>query len=655
MDVFRNLSLKNKIFISTLAFILLLSVVIALFTRWILIGSLTSELELRGIGIAKGVADNCNEYILTENRRELTNLIFDARLGERKYLVNYIFITDKEKKVLAHTFTVDFPESLTFFIRESHDQVRESELISVFREQVYHISVSIKEGIYEIGRVHIGLNKNHIDQLIGKLRITFLGFLSLVTIIFFLISLSLSKYITRPISKLIKLSDRISHGDFQTEMEPEKMLECMKNGKCRKNVSPAGDYFDECLKCDYYKESVKDEVGQLRDSFINMTQHIKKSQDNLKVSEEKYKSLFAGGPNPVFVCDRHTLEIIDANPAAEDLFGYSSGELKQIKITDLGHFDPEKTDLIRMDHNSDQRAVLVHYKEQYSRKDGTPLFVNIHMGSTFYKNRDAMVIAASDITEIVEKDSLLIQASKMTGLGKMSAGIAHELNQPLNAIKMGSEFLQFMHESSDTLAEDQLYKISIEISEQVDRAADIINRLKEFGRKADFLRENVNLNLPVLSVIQLMEKQLGLQNIWISRNFDKTLPEIEAHKNRIEQVVFNLVTNARDAINQLREVSDSDNRGWIEVATEFRNSKVILVVRDNGIGISSDIRGRIFETFFTTKQMGEGMGMGLSIINGIVKDYHGDIEIISERSQGAEFRISFPVAKDRLKNSAADI
>ena len=108
-----NTSLKNKIFFSTLAVILLISVLIALFTRWVLISSLTLELQRRGIGIANSIAESSRGFILTENLPELTSLCFDARLGDRKMLVVYVFVTDKSEKIISHTFTDVFPEHLT--------------------------------------------------------------------------------------------------------------------------------------------------------------------------------------------------------------------------------------------------------------------------------------------------------------------------------------------------------------------------------------------------------------------------------------------------------------------------------------------------------------------------------------------------------------
>ena len=216
---FKATSLKNKIFFSSLAVLFLLSFIIALFTRWILFTSLTSELKLRGKGIAGSIAESCRGYILTENIPELTSLIFNERLGERKYLIAYIFVLGKKNNVLAHTFIDRFPDEIIEANCFDSNGTHTSMLINVRGEEVFDIAAPVEEGIYQIGSVHIGLKKEHIDHLMAKLRTTFLGFLSAITILFFWISNLLSKYISRPITELTRISDEISRGNLDVSQK----------------------------------------------------------------------------------------------------------------------------------------------------------------------------------------------------------------------------------------------------------------------------------------------------------------------------------------------------------------------------------------------------------------------------------------------------
>jgi len=668
MARFEGISLKNKIFFSTLAVILLISVAIALFTRWILISSLTSELKLRGTGIAQNIADISRGFILTEDKPELTRLVFDARLGERKYLIAYVFILDEQNHILAHTFTDAFPEELHTVNRISADQLSSIELFRLGKHAIYDVAVLVKEGIYEIGTVRVGLKKEHIDTLIGKLRITFIGFVSAVTLLFFGISNWLSHLITRPISKLIRISDEFSRGNFDFKLDFGRETGCWEVKNCQKEDCPAfgqtdipcwyvdetkGDMGDpirfpkkleKCYVCHVYKKGVRDEFRQLADSFVNMTNRIKISQNKLRESEGKYRSLFTSGPNPIFVLDRETLEILDANPRAENTYGYMKAELTGRHFIDLFQSDGEKEALTFPKTDDGDHTFLIYSKVRLYKKGNIPFYVNIHARPAPYQERDALIIATTDITEIIEKDTQLIQASKMTTLGEMSAGIAHEVNQPLNAIKMGSEFLKMMLDQGRKIPDEDLFHVVNEVSGQVDRASEIINRLREFSRKAHFARERVNINQPIQSVLEITEKQLRLQNITIEADIEETVPAILAHNNRLEQVIFNLVTNARDAINQKQGNGDEPDDRVIRIRSFIEGDRVAVAVSDTGIGIPDSAQKRIFEAFFTTKQMGEGMGLGLSITDGIVSDYGGDIDVESEEGKGTTFKLTFPSA-----------
>jgi len=617
IERFRNSSLKNKIFVSTTAVILLISVLIAVFARWVLINTLTSELKQRGLGIGYSIAESSRSFILTEDIPQLTSLVFDARLGARRELVGYIFISGKQDQILAHTFTHDFPPGLGRANLIEAADAHSIKLLNSMDDAVYDVAVAVNEGIYRIGSVHVGLYKKHIDHLIGKLRTTFLGFVSAVTVLFFIISHALSRYITRPITELTEISDEISRDNF--DIRPDLIRGIRRSG-------------------------VSDEVRQLASSFLNMTDRIRESRRRLQESENKYRSLFAGGPNPILVIDRQTLTILSANPSAEETYGYTQAELAGRPITDLGPIDLNDPGPANSGDPRQGRISTVNSKMPYRKRNGEAIFVNVHACPTTFQGKEALIVATTDITAMVEKDSQLIQASKMTTLGEMSAGIAHELNQPLNAIKMGSEFLEMMIERQQPVALPDLHQVVAEISSQVDRAANIIRRLRDFGRKADFTKEPISINAPIQSVMEIIGRQLKLQDIDVRLDLMEDPPPILAHHNRIEQVIFNLLTNARDAINLKEESGAEDSQRRIEVKSYLAADRVAVEVADTGIGIEPADRERIFEAFFTTKKMGEGMGLGLSITLGIVEDYGGRILIHSTPGRGTAFNLSFPAA-----------
>jgi histidine kinase len=237
-----------------------------------------------------------------------------------------------------------------------------------------------------------------------------------------------------------------------------------------------------------------------------------------------------------------------------------------------------------------------------------------------------------------------MQASKMTTLGEMSAGIAHELNQPLNAIKMGSEYLKMMVESQKMIPEENLVEVSDRINEQVDRASEIIDHLREFGHKPDFAKEKVDINQAVRVTHGIVAQQMRLQNIRVTLDLENNLPPILARNTRIEQVIFNLLTNALDALIQGEKTQSAVDKPAIIVRSFLENGRVTLTVSDNGAGIAKEALDKVFEPFFTTKEVGSGMGLGLSITYGTVKDYNGVIDIQSAEGEGTTVKMQFPCA-----------
>ncbi|OEU69068.1 MAG: PAS domain-containing sensor histidine kinase [Desulfovibrio sp. S3730MH75] len=663
MKRFSNLSLKNKIFFSTLGVILMISAVIALLARGILVSSLTSELELRGVAIAHSIAERGGGYILDKKYPELLSLVFDeATLGERQHLITYIFILSKDEEVLCHTFTTPFPENLDKVNPVAEGGYKSVRLIDFGKSSAYDIAVPIKEGLYRIGTVHVGLSKVHIDKLVSTLRITFLGFISFVVVIIFLISHRLAKYITSPIAKLTRVSDELSRGNFDISLDMLSSDSGWDASECPvyhntdfpcwhfdqalfKNDRDLTSHQDsqQCRNCHFYIKRDGDEVVQLADSFRNMVWSIKLYRRRLRESEEKYKSMFDSGPDPILVISCIDFRILDVNPRVSELYGYSREELIGAEFLLLG---PESNiECIKAFEEYGGPSGCIYYpKILHHKKGGSAVYVNMHACPITYKSSPSMIVAITDITEIIEKDAQLVQAAKMKSLGEMSAGVAHEVNQPLNAIKMGSEFLALMAEQGRDVSADQLSEVANEVSTQVDRAAEIINALRAFGRKADFKVDKIDINEPLRSVLTLVTRQFELQNIIFEVGLTEGLPHIVAQDNRLQQVFFNLVNNARDAISEKREKSGLDTEEYIKINTYGESGGVCVRVSDSGVGITEEVRNKIFEPFFSTKEVGYGMGLGLAITYGIVRDYKGIVDIESDVGNGATFVISFPVA-----------
>jgi PAS domain S-box-containing protein len=384
-------------------------------------------------------------------------------------------------------------------------------------------------------------------------------------------------------------------------------------------------------------ELIGNRIGVAIENALLQEQYVK--------SEEKYRSLFDNDPNPIFIIDQHRLTIVDINERVCVCYGYSREELRNFPFVRLGDSDdPEvETGLAGLRLG---RSILFSKKRHY-RKAGTPFFVNINASHARYGETDVLIVATTDITEAVEKETQLIQASKMTTLGLMAAGMAHEINQPLNVIQVYADLFLKSLNRGVPLTDEELRTMVKEITANIERATGIIRHVRDFARQSEVLKNRIDINAPVRDVFKVLGNQIKVHQIEMRLNLAPELPPILADHNRLEQVFINLVTNAIDAMDDKAELSE--HRGMVkrlDISTFAEADHVVVVVEDNGIGMSEAVKNKIFEPFFTTKKVGRGTGLGVSISYGIVKDYDGTIDIRSRPLQGTRFMIKFPAAPD---------
>ncbi len=236
--------------------------------------------------------------------------------------------------------------------------------------------------------------------------------------------------------------------------------------------------------------------------------------------------------------------------------------------------------------------------------------------------------------KLKDTQAQLIQSEKLASLGELSTGVAHELNQPLQIIKMCVDLGQIHLEREDL---DKAGSHLQQINTQVDRAAEIIQHLKIFGRDASLQkREKVSPNQIVHSSLIMLRGQLEHQGILLELALSGDLPLFEVNPLEIEQVLVNLITNARDAL-------ESSQEKKIIIRTARKYQYIIFEVEDSGSGILTAVREKVFDPFFTTKPVGKGTGLGLSICYGILKDHQGTISVRSEYGKGAVFTLSLPI------------
>jgi histidine kinase len=381
-------------------------------------------------------------------------------------------------------------------------------------------------------------------------------------------------------------------------------------------------------------------VTAVMEMSLDITQ-LKHLEKEIRRSEEKYHSIFNNIPNPVFVLNADTMRILDCNESVTALYGFSRREL--LKKSFLDFFDEGERDHYARELKA---ANILNQVRQFT-SEGRSIFVNVHVSPSEYLGRRALLVTTSDITKRLMAEQQLIQASKMTTLGEMSAGVAHELNQPLSVIKTASNFILRKVKRREPIESHILATMAAEIDSHVDRASRIINHLREFGRKSEVRREKVEVGGALRKALEMFSQQFTLREIEVIQQMDASLPMVWADANRLEQVFINLLINARDAIEQKWEKDPKrEEKKRIILRTSSQSGMVLVEVEDNGIGIPESIQDKIFEPFFTTKHVGQGTGLGLSISYGIVQDYNGTIRVETRENFGSNFMIHFPVAED---------
>lgn len=236
----------------------------------------------------------------------------------------------------------------------------------------------------------------------------------------------------------------------------------------------------------------------------------------------------------------------------------------------------------------------------------------------------------------------LVQSEKMAAVGTLSAGLAHEVKNPLSAV------LGYAQLAKRKLSQPDVIKKHLDIIEnETRRCNEIIGNLMQFSRQEKGEFTDVTINEVVEKSVGIVDHQLGLKNVHVNMKLAPDIPEIIGNSNQLQQVLMNLAINAQQAM--------EPDGGTVDIATYFDNDNVYISVSDTGPGISEEVVEKIFEPFFTTKAAGEGTGLGLSVTYGIIRDHKGDIRVERADSGGARFVIALPLHITREPGSTGSL
>lgn len=388
-------------------------------------------------------------------------------------------------------------------------------------------------------------------------------------------------------------------------------------------------------------ENVPYQVYTLLDDFTER----KKAAENIKSAEKKYRRLFDTSRDGIVFINLDN-DIVDANQAYLNLVGYNAVEIRKMTVQELmpGRWNHMEDSI--HEHQIMSRGYSSEYEKEYIHRSGKIIPVLARQWLIMDEKGEPLhkLELVRDISEKKKLESELRQAHKMEAVGTLAGGIAHDFNNILAAIMGYIELIQFEIDDDSTFHQnlDQVLKASF-------RAKDLVNHILTFSRQRDQEKKPISLRIILKEALKLLRATIPT-TIQIKTVIPEANSTVLADPTQIHQVIMNLCTNAYHAmpskggiIEIVLETETLSEEDVVALPEILPGDFVKISIKDNGEGISPDIKDRIFDPYFTTKEIGTGTGMGLSVVHGIVKSHHGIIKVDSNIGKGTTFSVLFPL------------
>ena len=605
--------------------------------------------ETLALGLAIGLRDDNYESL---------RFAFDfARSDER---LVYVLVTDADNQVIA-----SYPEDLQVEANRLTDNTINGENILVNKS-----SIQIEDQFY--GSIYMAHSLNQLNDIIATSRNRTLLVGSIILLVGFLMAYLVARRLTRPIELLTQATRALTKGDYDVQAPIER----------RDETGVLATHFNEMAI------TIANKTEELEDRAEELTQtveELEQAKTDIQNAHLETEQLLSSISSVLIETDREKL-IRRWNVVAEQMFKLSEAEVLGQSIEDLG-IEWSLKDIESYFSDQETRTFAFADDITYKSADGNSIFlqVTINVVRDVASEEQGFLILAVDVTEKNTLESQLAQAQKLESLGRLAAGIAHEINTPIQYIGDNARFLDVAFKRLDGILDkskqlvagfkdgaglDQLIEeveqsisaskmdymrqeIPFAIEESiggVNQVASIVKAMKQFSHPGKKDKSLNNINDALVSTINVARNEWKYVADMVT-DFDEALPMVPSLHSELNQVFLNMIVNAAHAITPT--IEDKPNKkGTITISTRQAGEYVEIRIQDDGGGIPEEIQSKVFDPFFTTKDVGKGTGQGLALAYNVVYEKHGGkISLESEVGVGTTFIVYLPIQVDEFEAS----
>jgi len=591
-----RMGLRTKLLILTVGIVLLVGILMTVIIETFVTDYVTQELDEWGTSVAVNLADTTVEPLLTDNVMEAHHLLETTvnTYGD----VIYAFITDPGGAVIADTFPDGFPKDLLSVNNLSPGEDSSLQLLQTDTGIVRDVAVPIQEG--RVGVVHIGIQEDVLYRQIAVTRNRMIFLVVMLSALGAGAVMFLGNVAMRPLRVLADGARRIGSGDLDVQVPV----------------------------------SSNDEIGTLSNSFNEMARELKGKIGEISEAREQYETLVGNIPDVVYSMSADgSGKPLFISPKWTELTGYEVEDSPDVWFKPIHPDDRDATKIRCLETIAEGKECSYEFRVIH-KKTGDLRHVSNH-GIPIRDSEGNLLRfdgLISDITErrLVEKK--LLQSQKMESIGQLAGGVAHDLNNYMMAIQGYTDLTMGM-----VVSDSEEYQNLAEARKSMERVTELTRKLLLFGRRSDVDLRPTDINSVVSGLTGMLPHLVGERFRLVPELAEGPLV-VNGDPGLIEQVVMNLVVNARDAMPDGGKITVSTTR--MEPGDCVR-----LSVEDSGHGMDETTVSHIFEPFFTTKPAGQGIGLGLSVIYSIVEQHGGRVEVDSTPGSGSRFNIYFPLLK----------